>query len=299
MERQRTRREAEDKAGGGGRGRGGRRGKQEEQQQEEEEGHEEQLPTVRTHLELAAAAAGGWGRTGGGGDGRGEEEEDRRRGRRTAGKHAPKAVTLKAAEQVVEDRPDVVLRRRQELEADEAAATHHRRTALPTRVLVDRVGGEWSGRVGGVDGQVVHVANALGARRITLEAAQRRSGEPHGVSTAAEYIVAKDGTIVLARHLQLEVMDRIYDNWRQTEQGREFADLARKKVDAAAREKAQRPQRKAQQRGRRPARTLYHGRGAGASTPDTEAQGTEAQFERAMKGYLKPIAIKPMEDSSG
>ena len=206
-------------------------------------------------------------------------------------------MTLKAAEQVVEDRPDVVLRRRQELEADEAAATHHRRTALPTRVLVDRVGGEWSGRVGGVDGQVAHVANALAARRITLEAAQRRrgpcpsSGEPHGVSTAAEYIMAKDGTIVLARHLQLEVMDRIYDGWRQTEQGREFADLARKKVDAAAREKAQRPQRKAQQRGRRPARTLYHGRGAGASTPD-HVVGTENQFERELRKYFRNYCDK-------
>ena len=63
------------------------------------------------------------------------------------------------------------------------------------------------------------------------------SGEPHGVSTADEYIEAKDGAIVLARHLQLEVMDRIYDNWKQTEQGREFADLARQKVDAAAQEK--------------------------------------------------------------
>ena len=168
-------------------------------------------------------------------------------------------MTLKAAEQVVEDRPAVVLRRRQELEADEAAATHHRRTALPTRVLVDRVGGEWSGRVGGVDGQVAHVANALGARRITLEAAQRRrgpcasSGEPHGVSTAAEYIVARDGTIVLARHLQLEAMDRIYDSWKQTEQGQELAEKAWSSVDARAREIAQRAQR--QQNGPRPAFT--------------------------------------------
>ena len=280
--------EAEDQAGG--RGQGGRR-RQRTRREEGEAGGAAAGGGGRTR---GAAAHGAnafgarrsssrrRGRTGGGGDGRGEEEEDRRRGRRTAGKHAPKAVTLKAAEQVVEDRPAVVLRRRQELEADEAAATHHRRTALPTRVLVDRVGGEWSGRVGGVDGQVAHVANALGARRITLEAAQRRSGEPHGVSTAAEYIVAKDGTIVLARHLQQEVMDRIYSNWKQTEQGREFADLARKKVDAAAREKAQRAQRIAQQRGRRPARTLYHGRGAGASTPD-HVVGTENQFDRELR----------------
>ena len=83
------------------------------------------------------------GRTGGGGDGRGEEEEDTRRRRRTAGKRARKVV-LKAA-QAVEDRPIAVLRRRQEQEEDEVAATHHRRTGIPARVLIDKVGGKWSG----------------------------------------------------------------------------------------------------------------------------------------------------------
>ena len=58
--------------------------------------------------------------------------------------------------------------------------------------------------------------------------------------------------------------------------------MARKKVDAAAREKAQRAQRIAQQRGRRPALTLYHGRGAGASTP-RPLVGTENQFERELR----------------
>ena len=170
---------------------------------------------------------------------------------------------------------------------------------MPSRVLVHRVGGEWSGRVGGVDGRVAHVANALAARRITLEAAQRRrgpcasSGEPHGVSTAAEYIVARDGTIVLARHLQLEAMDRIYDSWKQTEQGQELAEKAWSSVDARAREIAQRAQR--QQNGPRPAFYPFHGHGAGASTPyqtvgastPDHAVGTDEQFDRVMRKYFR------------
>ena len=267
--------EAEDQAGG--RGQGGRRG----QRTRREEGPQG---------EAGGAAGGGGGgrrgpargsssrkrgRTGGGGDGRGEEEEDRRRRRRTAGKRARKVV-LKAA-QAVEDRPIAVLRRRQEQEEDEVAATHHRRTGIPARVLIDKVGGKWSGWVGGVDRQVAHVANARAARRISVEAAQKRrlrgsSGKPHGASTPDEYIEAKDGTIVLARHLQDEVLARIDHNWRQTE-GQEFVRKALRKANAAAARRWQ------QQHGpvrRRP-----------ASPPD-QAVGTESpQFKKEMKKYFR------------
>ena len=119
------------------------------------------------------------------------------------------------------------------------------------------------------------------------------SGEPHGVSTAAEYIVARDGTIVLARHLQLEAMDRIYDSWKQTEQGQELAEKAWSSVDARAREIAQRAQR--QQNGPRPAFYPFHGHGAGASTPyqtvgastPDHAVGTDEQFDRVMRKYFR------------
>ena len=208
-------------------------------------------------------------------------------------------MTLKAANavQAAEDRPVVERRRQQEEEEDKVASTHHRRTGLPTRALIEKVGGEWSGRVGGADRQVAHVANALSARRISLEAAQTRSwrrargssGKPHDASTPDEYIEAKDGTIVLARHLQNEVLASIDHNWRQTKQGQHFVQKARDNVRVAA------AARKQQRGRRRPASTLDHGRGAGASTPDQtvgastpdHAVGTEKQFEKEMKKYFR------------
>ena len=206
------------------------------------------------------------GRTGGGGDGRGEEEENRRRGRRTAGKHARKVV-LKAAnaadhaDQAAEDRPVAVLRRQQEREEDKVAVLR-RQQGLPTRVLIDKGRGRW-----GVDRQEAHIANALFARRISVAAARLRLHYHSGLQPQeVEYIEAKDGTIVLARHLQDEILARIDHNWRQTEQGKEFVQKARNKVAAAAQRRQQ--------------------RGAGASTPG-QAVGTEPQFERAMRSYFR------------
>ena len=73
-------------------------------------------------------------------------------------------------------REAAVLRRRQEQEQDKAATKRHfRRTGLPTRVLIDKVGSKWWTAPGDVDQQVAHVANALAARRIVLESAQARA----------------------------------------------------------------------------------------------------------------------------
>lgn len=158
-----------------------------------------------------------------------------------------------------------MLRRRQEREEDKAATKHLRRTGLPTRVLIDKVGSQWWALPGGVDQQVAHVANALAARRIVFEDARRRSAERGALTPASEveYIMVDDRTMV-ARNLQDEIMARINHHWRQTEQGKQIAQKARDRVAAGAQKKQQ--------------------RGVGASTPD---QGTEAQFERAMKGYFK------------
>ena len=166
-----------------------------------------------------------------------------------------------------------MLRRRQEREEDKAATKHLRRTGLPTRVLIDKVGSQWWALPGGVDQQVAHVANALAARRIVLEDARGRRSWPGPPASEVEYIMVDDRTIV-ARNLQDEIMARIHHHWRQTEQGKQIVQKARDRVAAGAQKKQQ--------------------RGVGASTPD---QGTEAQFERAMKGYFKTHC--PMEDSSG
>ena len=176
------------------------------------------------------------------------------------------SVAADHADQAAEDRLAAVLRRRQEQEDDKVASTHLRRNGLPTRVLIDKVRGRWSAGPGGVDRQVAHIANALSARRICFEAAWRRlrdSGKPQEV----EYIEAKDGTIVLARHLQLEILDRIDHNWRQSEQGKVFVQKALDKVAAKAQAQAARQQRGAGASTpvlRCPAST----RGAHASTPD-------------------------------
>ena len=196
------------------------------------------------------------------------------------------------ADQAVEDRSAAARRRQQEHEEDQVASTHLRRNGLPTRVLVDKVRGRWSVGAGGVGRQVAIVANALSARRISMEAAQKR-GPPGGVD--GEYIQAQNGTIVLARHLQDEILDRIDRNWRLSEQGKECVQKARERVAAAARRRGAGASTPVL---RRPASTLTrldHGRGADASTPDQtvvaltpdQAVGTRAQFERAMKGYFK------------
>ena len=129
---------------------------------------------------------------------------------------------------------------------------------------------------------MAHIANALSARRISVEAARRRQvwGLKNLQPQEVEYIQAEDGTIVLARHLQEEILARIDQNWRQTEQGKEFVQKARNKVAAAAQRRQQRGAGAStpDQARRAGASTPDQARRAGASTPD-QAVGTEAQFE--------------------
>ena len=186
------------------------------------------------------------------------------------------------AHKLAELKEDLAKRRQRERSEDELATTQLRRSGLPVRVLVDRVGPRWWARPGGVDQQVANVAHALAARRTVIEAFRRRrrtKWQGSGASTPGVHesndrgwiMVGDDDNemLVVARHLQDEIMTKIDKEWRQTEDGKVFVTKAWDKVNAEAQNKAERAKR----------------RGAvGASTP---GEGTDAQFEKAMKSYFR------------
>ena len=137
-----------------------------------------------------------------------------------------------------------MLRRQQDLQDDKERVEFLRRPGLLSRVLVEHDGSHREAHPGGVDMAIAHVASAVAARRIVFGEARARSRASTPAPEEAEFLLV-EGTSVLARHLQQEVLDRIYHNWKQTEQGQEFAKKARDKVDVAAQRKAQQAQRKA------------------------------------------------------
>ena len=82
-----------------------------------------------------------------------------------------------------------------------------------------------------------HVANALAARRTVLEGARQRNFKHSiGPVSEVEYIMA-GSRVVVARHLQDEIMAMIDDHWRHTEQGKHIVQKARDKVAAVAQSK--------------------------------------------------------------